>query len=212
MNQKRASSIAQFVVFSFIGVFMFFAQITIGDRHGIPIDLLTTMIIDGLGIISDYAALFLVVLGAAWPFIKKTWNRSITDVIFTGFKIFGLIAAVMVCFNFGPEVILNADNGPYLFNSLVKPTALMIVIGAPLLCLLVNYGFVDFIGVFIRPLTRILWKTPGRSAVDAVSSFVGSTSMGLLFTNHMSTTSTTPKKPVSLLLVLLPLPSRSWSS
>lgn len=72
MNQKRASSIAQFVVFSFIGVFMFFAQITIGDRHGIPIDLLTTMIIDGLGIISDYAALFLVVLGAAWPFIKKT--------------------------------------------------------------------------------------------------------------------------------------------
>lgn len=185
MNQKRASSIAQFVVFSFIGVFMFFAQITIGDRHGIPIDLLTTMIIDGLGIISDYAALFLVVLGAAWPFIKKTWNRSITDVIFTGFKIFGLIAAVMVCFNFGPEVILNADNGPYLFNSLVKPTALMIVIGAPLLCLLVNYGFVDFIGVFIRPLTRILWKTPGRSAVDAVSSFVGSTSMGLLFTNQM---------------------------
>lgn len=185
MNQKRASSIAQFVVFSFIGVFMFFAQITIGDRHGIPIDLLTTMIIDGLGIISDYAALFLVVLGAAWPFIKKNWNRSITDVIFTGFKIFGLIAAVMVCFNFGPEVILNADNGPYLFNSLVKPTALMIVIGAPLLCLLVNYGFVDFIGVFIRPLTRILWKTPGRSAVDAVSSFVGSTSMGLLFTNQM---------------------------
>ena len=185
MNQKRASSIAQFVVFSFIGVFMFFAQITIGDRHGIPIDLLTTMIIDGLGIISDYAALFLVVLGAAWPFIKKTWNRSITDVIFTGFKIFGLIAAVMVCFNFGPEVILNADNGPYLFNSLVKPTALMIVIGAPLLCLLVNYGFVDFTGVFIRPLARILWKTPGRSAVDAVSSFVGSTSMGLLFTNQM---------------------------
>lgn len=185
MNQKRASSIARFVAFSFIGVFMFFAQITIGDRHGIPIDLLTTMIIDGLGIISDYAALFLVVLGAAWPFIKKTWNRSITDVIFTGFKIFGLIAAVMVCFNFGPEVILNADNGPYLFNSLVKPTALMIVIGAPLLCLLVNYGFVDFIGVFIRPLTRILWKTPGRSAVDAVSSFVGSTSMGLLFTNQM---------------------------
>ena len=185
MNQKRASSIAQFVVFSFIGVFMFFAQITIGNHHGIPIDLLTTMIIDGLGIISDYAALFLVVLGAAWPFIKKTCNRSITDVIFTGFKIFGLIAAVMVCFNFGPEVILNADNGPYLFNSLVKPTALMIVIGAPLLCLLVNYGFVDFIGVFIRPLTRILWKTPGRSAVDAVSSFVGSTSMGLLFTNQM---------------------------
>lgn len=185
MGEKKTLSILQFVLFSFIGVFMFFAQITIGDRHGIPIDILTNVIIDDLGVVADYLALALVALGAAWPFIKKTWNRSVTDIVFTCFKLFGLAAAVMVCFNFGPEVILNADNGPYLFNSLVKPTALMIVIGAPLLCLLVNYGFVDFIGVFLRPLTRILWKTPGRSAVDAVSSFVGSTSMGLLFTNQM---------------------------
>ncbi len=185
MKKNRTSSILQFVLFSLIGVGMFFAQITIGDRHGIPIDILTNVIIDGLGPVADYLALALVVLGAVWPFIKKTWNRSITDLIFTAFKLFGLAAAVMVCFNFGPEVILNADNGPYLFDSLVKPTALMIVIGAPLLCLLVNYGFVDFIGVFVRPLTRVFWKTPGRSAVDAVSSFVGSTSMGLLFTNQM---------------------------
>ncbi len=185
MRKNDSSSILQFVLFSFIGIFMFFAQVTIGGRHGIPIDILTNLIIDGLGIAADYLALLLVALGAAWPFLKKTWNRSVTDVIFTCFKLFGLAAAVMVCFNFGPEVVLNADNGPYLFNSLVKPTALMIVIGAPLLCFLVNYGFVDFIGVFVRPLTRTLWKTPGRSAVDAVSSFVGSTSMGLLFTNQM---------------------------
>lgn len=185
MKENRVSSIVKFVLFSFIGVFMFFAQVTIGDRHGIPIDILTNLIIDGLGATANYLALLLVALGVLWPFVKKTWNRSVTDIIFTGFKIFGLAAAVMVCFGFGPEVILNADNGPYLFNSLVKPTALMIVIGAPLLCLLVNYGFVDFIGVFVRPLTRILWKTPGRSAIDAVSSFVGSTSMGLLFTNQM---------------------------
>lgn len=185
MKKNRTSSIIQFLLFSFIGVFMFFAQITVGGSHGIPIDILTNTIIGGLGPVADYLALLLVVLGVIWPFIKKTWNRSVTDIIFTCFKIFGLAAAVMVCFNFGPEVILNADNGPYLFNSLVKPTALMIIIGAPLLCLLVNYGFVDFVGVFVRPLTRVLWKTPGRSAVDAVSSFVGSTSMGLLFTNQM---------------------------
>jgi len=185
VSKNRSSSILQFLIFSFIGIFMFFAQITVGDRHGIPIDILTNVIIDGLGVVADHLALLLVALGAAWPFIKKTWNRSVTDIIFTCFKIFGLAAAVMVCFNFGPEVVLNADNGPYLFDSLVKPTALMIVIGAPLLCLLVNYGFVDFIGIFVRPLTRTLWKTPGRSAVDAVSSFVGSTSMGLLFTNQM---------------------------
>ena len=185
MKKNRSLAMLQFIVFSFIGIFMFFAQITIGARHGIPIDILTNFIIDCLGAAGNYLALILVAIGALWPFLKKTWNKNVTNIIFSCFKIFGLIASIMVCFQFGPEVILNSDNGPYLFNSLVKPTALMIVIGAPLLCFLVNYGFVDFIGVFVRPLTRLLWKTPGRSAVDAVSSFVGSTSMGLLFTNQM---------------------------
>lgn len=185
MKKNRSLAMLQFIVFSFIGIFMFFAQITIGARRGIPIDILTNFIIDCLGAAGNYLALILVAIGAFWPFLKKTWNKNVTNIIFSCFKIFGLIASIMVCFQFGPEVILNSDNGPYLFNSLVKPTALMIVIGAPLLCFLVNYGFVDFIGVFVRPLTRLLWKTPGRSAVDAVSSFVGSTSMGLLFTNQM---------------------------
>ncbi|MGP1348008.1 MAG: YjiH family protein [Stomatobaculum sp.] len=185
MEKSKISSLVQFTVFSAIGVFMFFARISLDEYQGIPIDLITTMIIGKLGTVGNYLALALVALGTLWPFVKKTWKRSTADMIFTGFKIWGLLASVMVVINQGPAIILAADNGPYLFNSLVKPTALMILIGAPLLCLLVNYGFVDFIGVFVRPITRILWKTPGRSAVDAVSSFVGSTSMGLLFTNQM---------------------------
>ena len=86
MNKNRTSSIVQFVLFSFIGVFMFFAQITVGDSHGIPIDILTNAIISGLGPAANYLALLLVVLGVAWPFIKKTWNRSVTDIIFTCFR------------------------------------------------------------------------------------------------------------------------------
>lgn len=54
MKKSKASSVIQFLLFSFIGVFMFFAQITIGERHGIPIDILTTAIIDGLGVVANY--------------------------------------------------------------------------------------------------------------------------------------------------------------
>ena len=32
---------------------------------------------------------------------------------------------------------------------------------------------------------RPLWKTPGRSAIDAVASFVGSYSLALLITNRV---------------------------
>ncbi|MEW9093581.1 MAG: YjiH family protein [Clostridiaceae bacterium] len=35
----------------------------------------------------------------------------------------------------------------------------------------------------MKPIMRPIWKTPGRSAIDAVGSFVGSYSIGLLITN-----------------------------
>ena len=43
----------------------------------------------------------------------------------------------------------------------------------------------EFIGVICRPIMRPIFKTPGKSAVDAVASFVGSYSIGLLITNKV---------------------------
>jgi len=37
----------------------------------------------------------------------------------------------------------------------------------------------------MEPIMRPIWKTPGRSAIDAVASFAGSYSVGLLLTNRM---------------------------
>ncbi len=185
MESSRTSAALKFILFSILGIFIFFVQITVGEYHGIPLDIFTSWLQTSLGKVAAYLALAVVVAGAVKPFITKTWNKSAIDIIFTLFKIFGVVASFMVVFNFGPEPVLNPDNGPYLFGSLVQPVVYMIVFGAPLLCLMVNYGLVDFVGIFVRPLTRTLWKTPGRSAVDAVSSFVGSTSMGLLFTDQM---------------------------
>lgn len=185
MEKNRTFGALKFVIFSLLGIFVFFVQVKIGNFSGIPLDIFTSWLQSLLGVFASYLALAVVCAGAVKPLITGTWKKSTTDIIFTLFKIFGVVASFMVVFNFGPEPILNPDNGPYLFGSLVQPVVYMIVFGAPLLCLMVNYGLVDFIGIFVRPLTRVLWKTPGRSAVDAVSSFVGSTSMGLLFTDQM---------------------------
>jgi nucleoside recognition membrane protein YjiH len=37
----------------------------------------------------------------------------------------------------------------------------------------------------MEPVMKPIWKTPGRSAIDAVASFVGSYSIGLLITNRV---------------------------
>jgi nucleoside recognition membrane protein YjiH len=53
------------------------------------------------------------------------------------------------------------------------------------LALLIGYGLMEFAGVLVRPVMRPVWRTPGRSAIDAVASFVGSYSLGLLITNRV---------------------------
>ena len=48
-----------------------------------------------------------------------------------------------------------------------------------------DYGFIDFIGNFLRPIMRAIWKTPGRTAVIAVAAFMGSTAVGVMMTDDL---------------------------
>lgn len=107
------------------------------------------------------------------------------DLVFSIFKVIGLGVGIMVLFNIGPAWLFAPDMGPFLFNSLVVPVSLLVPIGAVFLALLVGYGLLEFIGVLVQPIMRPLFKTPGRSAIDAAASFVGSYSLGLLITNRV---------------------------
>lgn len=51
--------------------------------------------------------------------------------------------------------------------------------------LLLDFGFVQFAAVFAGPIMRPLFKLPGRSAVDGVASWLGSSSMAVVITAKM---------------------------
>nr|WP_236757881.1 nucleoside recognition domain-containing protein [Aeromonas cavernicola] len=50
---------------------------------------------------------------------------------------------------------------------------------------MLGFGLLEFIGILMQPIMRPLWRTPGHSAIDAVASFVGSYSVGLIITNRV---------------------------
>ncbi|MBD4679172.1 YjiH family protein, partial [Xanthomonas citri pv. citri] len=77
--------------------------------------------------------------------------------------------------------------GPFLMDKLVVPVGLIVPIGGVFLALVIGYGLMEFVGVYLRPAMRPIWRVPGRAAVDAVASFVGSYALGLLLTNRMYT-------------------------
>lgn len=187
--QQRQSSSAphpwRFFVYSGIGIFAFFVPIPIAGETTILLDHLVGWITALLGDNAKYVVFAIIIAGAIAPFYTGRWKSSAARMVFAFLNIFAVLLAAMLIFGFGPEFIFDEDLGPFLMNSLVIPVGLLIPTGAIFLALLVGFGLMEYIGVWVQPVMRPLYKTPGRSAIDAVASFVGSYSLGLLVTNRV---------------------------
>jgi nucleoside recognition membrane protein YjiH len=97
-------------------------------------------------------------------------------------RLIGTILGLMYLFQTGPELLISEEIGGAVFVG-IGVNALSIYIGACLLLpLLTDFGFMEFAGTLARPVFRGVFRLPGRSAIDAVTSFVGSSSIGLLIT------------------------------
>ncbi|MCX7903680.1 MAG: YjiH family protein [Caloramator sp.] len=184
-TEKRRVATLKFLICSLIGIFMFFISITINNTTTIPLDHIVTFFRNNLPGLSAIYALIVLFIGAIMPFYTKTWNKDKITIVFSILKVLGLVVGAMIYFNFGPKWIFEKDMGPFLYNKLVIPVGIIVPIGSVFLAFLVGYGLLEFVGVIMRPIMRPIWKTPGRSAVDAVASFVGSYSLALLITNKV---------------------------
>lgn len=185
MNAQKGSGMWRFFLYSAIGVICFFVPVTLFDSNSILLDHFVTLVTNVFGEPIKYYTLLIIMIGAVYPFITKEWDRSLVDIVITLFKVLGVGVGVMIVFEIGPAFVLREDIGPFLYNSLAINLSILIPVGGAVLGLLVGYGLLVFIGVIMEPVMRPVFKTPGRSAIDAVASFVGSYSIGLLITNRV---------------------------
>ncbi|MBG9443683.1 YjiH family protein [Cytobacillus firmus] len=176
---------AKFFLFSAVGIFMFFIPVTVNGKSSIMLDHIVTAIQTYMPAAVTYYALLVILLGAIYPFYTKTWNKNKVNTVFSFFKVIGFFTAIMIVFGFGPAWLFDPSMGPFLFEKLVVSVGLLVPIGSVFLALLVGYGLLEFFGVIMQPIMKPIWKTPGKSAIDAVASFVGSYSIGLLITNRV---------------------------
>ncbi|MCF6461945.1 YjiH family protein [Clostridium sp. Cult1] len=176
--------IFKFILFAAVGVFMFFIPITINGKSTIPLD----HIVNYIRTIPYYGAIYsglIVTIGGLLPFINKTWNKDKTTTIFSFIKLVGIVFVFMAIFNKGPGFLMREDVIPFIHQKIVISVTTIVPIGSIFLAFLVNYGLMEFIGVLMQPIMKPIWKTPGRSAIDAVASFVGSYSLALLITDRV---------------------------
>lgn len=183
--QDKGKDMWKFYVFSIIGIILFFIPIQIGKDNTILVDHIHLGIRSLLGDLPAYYALIIIIIGAILPVIRMDFKKSFTDCVLVIFKLLGAVIGIMYVFKIGPKLLFDKDYGPFLFDKLMLPLSVLIPVGAIALSFLVGYGLLEFIGVLMQPIMRPIFKTPGKSAVDAVASFVGSYSLGLLITNRV---------------------------
>lgn len=100
-------------------------------------------------------------------------------------RILGAIFAVMVVFNIGPEAVRSADTGGLLLSpeGLLAFLFTIFLFAGLLLPLLLSFGLLEFFGTMMIKIMRPLFKLPGRSSIDALTSWIGDGTIGVLLTS-----------------------------
>ncbi|MER2006076.1 MAG: YjiH family protein [Psychrobacillus sp.] len=183
-----------FLLPSIAGVILFMTPLPIGGEIKIPIAWFASLLSGVLEPIVHWIALitlFIAAIGSLiFLFIPK--NESFINNLFkvsifwTITRVVGAIFSVLIIFQIGPEAIWSENTGGLLLapDGLVSFLFTIFLFAGLLLPLLLNFGLLEFFGTMMVKIMRPLFKLPGRSAVDALTSWVGDGTIGVLLTSR----------------------------
>ncbi|GHE19659.1 YjiH family protein [Halomonas urumqiensis] len=185
----------KFLVPSLIGVLLFLVPFQVGGTINIGMGLMA----DGLKALLDgyLPAIAVVILCLSFlltlmvKLAKPTWSRQgmlnelfDVDTIWVVMRGLGAAFALMTFFQMGPEFVTASFTGGVMLNDLAPVLLTFFFFAAILLPFLVEFGFMEFIGSLVRTPFRKIFGLPGRSAIDATASWMGSGTVGVLITSQ----------------------------
>ena len=187
MNTK---SVSKFVLLSLIGVFLFFVPV---QNSKVPVVLITDTIKAllgpalGLVVVISCTLLVLGLIGARVFHIKALEQYYSGDpVIKIGFFLASAILVWMVTLNVDLPFIQHPEIGGKILT-LASTVFFTIALAGTLVIFIIRSGIVEFVSVLCEPIMRPIFKLPGEAAINMISSFVSSASVGVYFTEQYYT-------------------------
>src|SRR5699024_4864205 len=116
------------------------------------------------------------------PFFKSLFH---VNWFWTIVRIVAAIFAVMVYFELGPIHIHSDDTGKLLLDDLLHVLFSVFLFAGLFLPLLMNFGLLELFVTLMTKIMRTLFKLPGRSYIDALASWIGDGTIGVLMTSKL---------------------------
>jgi nucleoside recognition membrane protein YjiH len=183
-----------FLIPSLLGVLLFLTPIVYEEKVtiglGVMADALKAAVSDQLPAIATALLLLSAVLGLFGSLLKPRWlteRRALNDLfvlpsLWLALRMLGGLFAAMTFWQFGPEWVWNANTGGVVLKDLAPVLITFFLVAGLILPLLTDYGLMEFIGTIVRNVFRKIFGLPGRSAIDAIASWLGSGTVGVLIT------------------------------
>ncbi|MFA3918784.1 YjiH family protein [Ruegeria hyattellae] len=183
------------IVPSVIGVVLFMVPLNIGGEYTIPLVYFANSIVAVLGKAMHWILLLVLTISFALPLVMR--SKSTSDdfpswleplVSFNWFTILvralAALFLISVMFKVGPEAIWSEFTGEIIVDVVIIKLMAILFLAALLLPMLTEYGLMDFAGALLVTPFRVLFRLPGRAAVDSMSSILGSASVGIILSSR----------------------------
>lgn len=185
----------KFIIPSIIGVLLFMIPIKYEGDVTIPIAIFSGMLVNFLGEYLVYIITGTMAISAILSLIativkpKFITNNKILSSLFTTTplwlvsRVLGGILGVLAAFQIGPQMIISGDTGAFVLNDLLTVLFSIFLFAGLFLPLLLNFGLLEFFGSLLTKIMRPVFKLPGRSSIDCITSWLGDGTLGIMLTN-----------------------------
>ena len=164
----KISSFLKFFIPSIIGILLFMTPINIGGEVTIPVAFLSNYTVNLIGDILPLIAVLLISISALGSILVKfikPKNKVLNEL-----------------FSVSPIWLFARITGMILFDLLPVLTSIFLFAGL-FLPLLLNHGLLEFVGALFTKIMRPIFKLPGRSSIDCITSWLGDGTIGILLTS-----------------------------
>lgn len=184
----------KFLLPSVVGVLLFLCPIEYGGNETILLAVITSIvrspfesyileIIVSVVLIAAIGSGYYILFKPDWKKSRKTLHLIChTTPLWFLFRLIGAIFGVMVYFKVGPEIVWSTATGFTVFTEIGATIFFIITVACFLMPFLTEFGFMEFIGTLVSRPFGFLFTLPGRSAIDAMASFLTASNVGLLIT------------------------------
>lgn len=197
LNKDRSSlkSSLFFIIPSLMGIILFIFPIKFQGNITIPVAILSNLLANILqnwltSIITLTVCISTLISIIAKIFkpnfiVKSEFLNNLFNVgpLWLLARLIGTIFCVLTLFNIGPKAITSDITGSFVLNDLLTILFTIFFFAGLLLPLLLNFGLLEFFGTMLTKVMRPIFRLPGRSSIDCITSWLGDGTLGVMLTS-----------------------------